>query len=96
MQYPCTVSDVDTQYYVFPDGSTDMTLPSGHGVVRLVDVVLSAAGTDTTRGNIYVNQKFTGEQILNAANLGTNFSRQFMGAPIAFAPAARIKIQQIA
>jgi len=92
--YPCTVSDVDDAYYVFPDGNNDVILPSIYGNVYLVDVVLSAAGTDTSKADVYVNGKTTGEQILNAANLGTNFSRQFMGAPIAIMPGARLRIQQ--
>jgi len=92
--YPCTVSDVNAAYYVFPDGNNDVVLPSNLGVLYLVDVILSAAGTDTSQGKIYVNGKDTGEKILNAANLGTNFSRQFMGTSMAIAPAARLRIEQ--
>lgn len=96
ISYPCTVSDVANEYYVFPDGNNDVVLPSDHGVLYLVDVILSASGTDTSQGEIYVNGKFTGEKIQNAANVGTVFNRQFMSAPIAIAPGARLRIKQTA
>jgi len=92
--YPCTVSDVNAAYYVFPDGNNDVVLPSNKGTIYLVDVVLSAAGTDTSQAIIYVNGKTTGEQVMNSANLGTNFSRQFMGSPIGIAAGARLRFAQ--
>lgn len=93
-QQACTVSDVNGEYFVFQDGQGDLTLPSTHGAVYLVDVVLSAAGVDTSKAAIWANGKDTGEVILGAANVGTNFSRQFMGSPVGFVPAARIRIKQ--
>jgi len=93
--YPCTVSDVNTEYYVFPDGNNDVVLPSDRGVLFLADIVLSAAGTDTSQADVYINGKNTGEKILNSANLGTNFSRQLMGSPIGISPAARLRIKQL-
>jgi hypothetical protein len=93
--YPITVSDVNGEYYVFPDGNNDVVLPSDKGVISIVDIVLSAAGTDTSKADIYVNGKTTGEQILNSANLGTNFSRQLMGAPMRIAAGARVRFKQL-
>ena len=93
--YPCTVSDVNAAFYVFPDTLGDVVLPSNKGNLYLTDIVLSAAGTDTSQADIYINGKATGERILNAANLGTNFSRQFMGSPIPIGPGARLKIMQL-
>lgn len=96
ISYPCTVSDVNAEYYVFPDGNNDVVLPSNHGTLALIDVVLSASGTDTSKDDIYVNGKTTGEQILHAANLGTNFSRQYtMASPMLIAPASRLRIKQL-
>lgn len=92
--FPCTVSDVNGEYYVFPDGNNDVVLPSNKGNIALIDLVLSAAGTDTSKSSVFINGKDTGVVILNSANLGTNFSRQFMGAPIVFAPGARLRIKQ--
>jgi hypothetical protein len=92
--YPCTVSDVNAEYYVFPDANNDVILPSTAGTIALVDIVLSAAGTDTSKASIWVNGRDTGELILNSANLGTNFSRQLMGSPIFISPASRLRIKQ--
>ena len=95
VSYPCTVSDVNAAYYVFPDGNNDVVLPSNHGVLALIDLVLSAAGTDTSNGDILINGKNTGERILNAANLGTNFSRQFTPlTPLLVAAGSRFRIIQ--
>jgi hypothetical protein len=92
--YPCTVSDVNAEYYVFPDGNNDVVLPSTHGVIYITDIILSAAGTDTSQATIWVNGKDTGEKIMNAANVGTVFNRQFMSSPIAISPSARLRIKQ--
>lgn len=89
-----TVSDVAAGTYVFQDASTDLTLPMGQGNVALVDVQLSAAGTDTTRATIFCNQRETGEQIQNALNLASNLSRQFLQSPVWFAPGSRVKFVQ--
>lgn len=94
IQYPCTVSDVNAEYYVFQDSNNDVVLPSNHGNLALTDVILSAAGTDTTTASIFCNGKETGEKVMNAANLTTNLSRQFMGSPLVIAPGARIRIKQ--
>lgn len=94
--YPCTVSDVNAEYYVFPDANNDVVLPSNHGNLALIDLVLSGAGTDTSKADVYVNGKTTGEQVLNSANLGTNFSRQYtMASPMLIAPASRLRIKQL-
>jgi len=93
LQYPCTVSDVAAANYVFQDASNDTTLPSDTNW-RIADVVLSAAGTDTTTADIFVNGKSTGEAVMNAANLATNLSRQFMGAPVGIQAGARLRFIQ--
>lgn len=96
ISYPVTVSDVNGEYYVFPDGNNDTVLASNHGVLALIDCVLSETGTDTSTADIYVNGKATGERILNAANQGTNFSRQFTPTtPMFIAAGSRIRIKQI-
>lgn len=92
-QHSCTVSDVNGEFYVFEDGQSFTTLPSG-GEVRLVDVILSAAGTDTSTGSLFVNQKNTGEQIMNSANLASNQARQFAGVPVRIRGGANLRITQ--
>jgi len=95
ISYPCTVSDVNGEYYTFPDGSDHVVLPSDHGILTLIDVILSASGTDTSQAQIFVNGKDTGEKIMNSANLGSVYNRQFMSSPISIAPGAKIKIKQV-
>ena len=96
LSYPCTISDVTTEFYIFPDGNSDVVLPSNHGTLALMDLVLSAAGADTSIADIYVNGKQTGERILNAANLGTNFSRQYTpNTPMFIAAGSRLRIKQL-
>lgn len=95
-QYPCTVSDANNEYYVFPDGNNDVVLPSNRGaVIALAGVILSAAGTDTSKADIYVNGKATGEQIMNAANLTTTINPQFAGSPVKIAAGGRLRIKQL-
>ncbi len=92
--YPCTVSDVNAANYIFPDGASDVVLPSNHGTLAISDLVLSGAGTDTSTADIFVNGKNTGERVMNAANLATNVSRQFMGSPVLVAPGSRLRLIQ--
>lgn len=93
-QYNCTVSDVTAAFYLFPDGNSFVNLPAG-GPWYLVDVMLSAAGTDTRTATIFANGLATGISVLNAANLGTNYSRQFMSAPMKFAGGANVRFTQL-
>jgi len=93
--YFCTVSDVNGAYYIHTDGQGEVKLPTNHGgIVYLKDVILSAAGTDTTTGTIFINAKNTGEYLVNASNLGTNLSRQFQQTPMAIAAGASLRILQ--
>lgn len=91
---PCTVSDVVGEFYIAPSGSNDIQLPSGEGIITLKDVILSASGTDTSKAEIYVNDLTTGVQIMNSANVGTVFNRQFMSAMMHLKEGARLKIKQ--
>lgn len=93
---PCTVSDVAAAYYIFPSGASDYQLPANEGTVYLADVILSAAGTDTSKADIYVNDTTTGQQVANAANVGTVFNRQFMSSPIPMKAGARVRFTQVA
>jgi len=95
IQFPCTVSDVNGEYYVFPDGNNDVILSASDGVFFVEDILLSAAGTDTSQAQVFVNGKNTGEVVMNAANVYTAISRQFQGSPIAVAPGARLRIKQL-
>ena len=90
-----TVSDVNGEYFLFPSGASDYQLPAGEGNVMLTDIILSAAGTDTSQSDIYVNDNTIGIQIANAANVGTVFNRQFMSVPLTFKGGARLRFKQL-
>ena len=94
--YYATCSDVAAAKFVFQDGSSDLTLPSNRGIGMIKDVILSAAGTDTSTSEVFVNNKNTGVKIINSANLGTVFNRQFMSSPMAITPGGRINFVQTA
>jgi len=96
VSYNCSVSDVVNGKYIFQDGEGNVVLPTNRGVLKIVDIILSGAGADTTQGEIFINGKTTGTIIQNASNLGSVFNRQFMGAGIAIAPGAKLLINQIA
>ena len=91
-----TASDVVAESYIWQDGDDTLNLPSGEGGLLITDLILSAAGTDTTTASIFANQQNTPDIVQNAANLATNVSRQFMGAPIGFKPGARVRMKQVA
>lgn len=74
-----TVSDVVAAAGVFEDGQDLLTLPAG--VWILSDAVCSNASTDTTKLEIYANQKSSGEFIYNKQNQLTTIGRQFQVAP---------------
>jgi hypothetical protein len=94
ISYACTASDVAAASYVFQSGATDMVLPSVYGDAYLVDVQLSAAGTDTSTSDIYVGDRSTSYIVQNSANLASNLARQFLSAPMRIPPGARIKFTQ--
>lgn len=95
LQYSATATDVNAAYYLFQDGQDNLTLPSMYGTLYLTDVILSAAGTDTSTGSIFINGKRCPDIIMNAANVATNLSRQFMGAPIGVMAGANFRVQQV-
>jgi len=93
---PVTASDVAAGFWLPPSGASDIQLPAGHGAVTLKDVILSAAGVDTTKAQIFVNEKTTGEEVLGSANIGSVYNRQYMSSPITFAAGSRIRFKQVA
>lgn len=93
IQFYCTASDVAAAALVFQDGGTDATLPNVP--CYLIDCILTPAyGTDTTTIDIYANNKPTTVVVVNSANQGGTYNRQFQVAPMGFVPSARIKLTQ--
>lgn len=92
---PFTCTDVANAYAIFPSGSSDLQI-SGTGVAIVQDIILSAAGTDTSKMDVYVNDRTIGMQLLNAVNLATGVNRQLQAAPLAIRAGARLRLQQLA
>jgi len=91
----CTVSDVAAAFYVFESGSTEPVINPTE-TCYLVDIVLSAAGTDTTTGEIYINGISSGVKFLNATTLGTVVGRPFLNAPVMIPAGSTFRITQLA
>jgi len=90
-----TVSDVAGAYYVFQDGNAFITLPAD-GPYYLTDVILSAAGTDTSTASIYANGAATSSVIINSGNITTVLNRQIASSPVGFKPGTTVKFVQAA
>jgi hypothetical protein len=89
----CTVSDVNAAYYVFQDGSSDIVMPNED--CKLVDIMLSAAGTDTTTATIYINNAPSPNVVINSANLYSTTVRQLMTTPVYLPGGAKIRLAQV-
>lgn len=87
----CTVSDVNGEYYVFQDGNSFMTF-TGDWV--WTDLILSAAGTDTTNAAVYLNGAPTSLQVVNSANVYSVLQRQISSAMPVIPSGATLKIKQ--
>jgi hypothetical protein len=87
-----TASDVNAAAMVFPSGGTEIQLSSQ--VCAIADMILSAAGTDTTNTSLFVNGIDTGIRIIHAANLGTTINRQVATNPITIPAGAVVKFVQ--
>lgn len=90
----CTMSDVTTQAWVFPDGSTTLQMPANTNWF-LVDVIIVVGGTDTSQSQLYVNQLNSGLVIDHQSNLNTSQFRQFITNPVGFKAGSQIKLVQI-
>ena len=89
-----TVSDVNGEYAVAPDGNGFIQLP-GDQNYALVDMIVITGGTDTSQQQIYANGLNTGVVIDNKSNLNTAVNRQFQDAPITFKAGTLIRLKQV-
>jgi hypothetical protein len=92
--YAVTSSDVAGEYWLFPDGASDVVMPSTHGRITVFDVIASSASGTTKNAEVFVGGVSTGIILNLASILGTNFSRQLMGAPIVCGPGSRLRVIQ--
>lgn len=92
---PMTVSDVATEYAICPDGNGFLQLPADQDY-RIVDVLVITGGTDTNVQDIFIGGLNSGVKLDNKANLNTNYSRQFMTAPMRIKAGSLIRFKQAA
>ena len=88
-----TVSDVNAAFYIALSGGTE--LPLSALPCKIVDVILSGAGVDTTTATIFINgTDSSGVRVVNSANLYSVLGRQFQSAPLAIPAGALVKFTQ--
>jgi len=92
--FPLTASDVNAEFWLFPSGSSEITL-NGSEDVYIVDTILSAAGTDTTQSEFYINGMAEGTKLLNATSIATTIMRPFASAPLRVPKGATFKVKQL-
>jgi hypothetical protein len=91
--YFLTASDVNAEFWLHPSGGSELPLSALDCVIE--DVILSAAGTDTSQVGIFINGFDTGTRIINAANLGTVIQRQMASTRLRIPANAQVKFKQI-
>jgi len=92
--FPLTASDVNAEFWLFPSGSSEVTL-NGSEDVYIVDTIYSAAGTDTTQVEFFINGVAEGTKILNATSLATTIVRPFAQSPLRVPRGATFKAKQL-
>jgi hypothetical protein len=93
--FSLTGSDVANEYLLFDSGSSEVTL-AGDADVYLIDVIYSAAGTDTTNDAIYVGGVTDGTKIYRSTSLATTISRPLNIAPTRIPKGTSAKFKQLA
>jgi hypothetical protein len=93
--FPLTCTDVANAFALFPSGGDEVVL-NGQSDVFITDMILSAAGVDTTQLELYVNGMAQGTIILDATSIGTIVGRPLQSAPVRIPAGATIKWKQLA
>ena len=91
-QYSFTASDVADESWTFADGSTKLNLENK--VAYITDIILTSAGVDTTKSEVWANSKNSGVVVLNSVNLSTTVTRQFAAAPLGIKAGATLQFIQ--
>jgi hypothetical protein len=92
--FPLTVSDVNGEFALHPSGASEIVL-SGEADVYVVDMILSAAGVDTSQLELFVNGQAEGTKILDATSIGTIVGRPLQQAPIRIQKGSMVKWKQL-
>lgn len=93
--FSLTASDVAAANWLFANGIGPNTL-NGSADVYIVDTILSAAGTDTTQSEFYINGVSTGFKLQNSTSLATTIVRPFQNAPLLVPRGATLNVTQVA
>jgi hypothetical protein len=93
--FSITGSDVAAEYLLFDSGSSEVTL-SGDADVFIVDVIYSAAGTDTSNDQVFIGGVTDGTKIYRATSLATTIQRPYQIAPLKIPKGTSVKFKQLA
>jgi hypothetical protein len=91
--FSLTASDVNGEFWLHPSGASEIPL-HGSKDAYIVDAILSAAGTDTSQVEFFVNGQSTGTKLLNATSIATTVTRPFHLAPLLVPAGAALKAKQ--
>ena len=91
---PATMSDVNAEEWVAPDGTDFFNLNGSLGDAKIIDVVLNTGGADTRTSTININGKAIPEVVLHGANVGTVVGRQFQATPLVVPQGAKLEFTQ--
>ena len=92
--FPMTVSDVNGEFCLFPSGASEIVL-NGRADVYVTDMILSAAGIDTSQIEVYVNGMAEGTKLLGATSIATTVMRPFQQAPLRIPAGSMVKFKQL-
>jgi hypothetical protein len=88
-----TATDVANAYWLYPSGASVASL--GPNTTKILDIMLSAAGTDTTATEIYVNGANSGVKLMNSANLYNGVGRQSQALGMRIGGGNTIEFKQV-
>jgi len=80
-QFNLTGSDVASAFLLHPSGASEPVI-NGEADCYIVDMIYSAAGTDTLADEIYIGGQTTNYKIYRATSLVTTIDRYLKSAPI--------------
>lgn len=93
IHYPMSVSDVNAEFAISPDGNGFIQIPSDQNY-GLIDVIVVTGGTDTNYQDVFANGLNSGLRMVNKANLNTSNFRQFATAPVPVKAGTLLRLKQ--
>lgn len=92
--FTMTGSDVANEYLLFDSGSSEVTLNKND--VYIVDMIYTAAGTDTTNDQLFIGGTTDGTKLFRATSTGTIVMRPLQSSPIRVPGGTSVKFKQLA